>query len=115
DVTANAGCVSLGISNATAPFAVNSIRCWLDVMRRERYPNMNQLMITADGGGSNGSRVRLFKIELQRLPLCHSSCRLHRIKPMGALDEGTWLDTVRSSKSAWSRDCCRRRVRRWKR
>ena len=32
---------------------------------------------------------------------------------MGALDEGTWLDTVRSSKSAWSRGCCRRRVRRW--
>jgi hypothetical protein len=63
DVTANAGCVSLGISNDTAQFAVNSIRRWLDVMGRERYPDMNQLMITADGGGSNGSRVRLFKIE----------------------------------------------------
>jgi hypothetical protein len=36
-------------------------------MGRERYPEMNQLMITADGGGSNGSRVRLFKIELQKL------------------------------------------------
>jgi Rhodopirellula transposase DDE domain len=67
DVTANAGCVSVGISNDTAQFAVNSIRCWLDVMGRERYPDMNQLMITADGGGSNGSRVRLFKIELQKL------------------------------------------------
>jgi len=67
DVTANAGCVSVGISNDTAQFAVNSIRCWLDVMGRERYPEMNQLMITADGGGSNGSRVRLFKIELQKL------------------------------------------------
>src|SRR5271166_4315293 len=67
DVTANAGCVSLGISNDTAQFAVNSIRCWLDAMGRERYPDMNQLMITADGGGSNGSRVRLFKIELQKL------------------------------------------------
>jgi hypothetical protein len=67
DVTANAGCVSVGISNDTAQFAVNSIRCWLDAMGRERYPDMNQLMITADGGGSNGSRVRLFKIELQKL------------------------------------------------
>jgi hypothetical protein len=67
DVAANAGCVSVGISNDTAQFAVNSIRCWLDTMGRERYPGMNQLMITADGGGSNGSRVRLFKVELQRL------------------------------------------------
>ena len=67
DIAANAGCVSVGISNDTAPFAVNSIRCWLDTMGRERYPDMSRLMITADGGGSNGSRVRLFKIELQRL------------------------------------------------
>src|SRR5271154_437075 len=78
DVTANAGCVSVGISNDTAQFAVNSIRCWLEVMGRERYPDMNQLMITADGGGSNGSRVRLFKIELQKLAdetgLTHRVC-----------------------------------------
>jgi Rhodopirellula transposase DDE domain len=67
DIAANAGCVSVGISNDTAQFAVNSIRRWLDTMGRERYPEMQQLMITADGGGSNGSRVRLFKIELQRL------------------------------------------------
>ena len=67
DIAANAGCVSVGISNDTAQFAVNSIRRWLDAMGRERYPDMNQLMITADGGGSNGSRVRLFKIELRRL------------------------------------------------
>lgn len=67
DVTANTGCVSLGISNDTAQFAVNSIRRWLDLMGRQRYPGMNHLMIAADGGGSNGSRVRLFKIELQKL------------------------------------------------
>ncbi len=67
DIAANAGCVSVGISNDTAQFAVNSIRRWLDTMGRERYPDMTRLMITADGGGSNGSRVRLFKIELQRL------------------------------------------------
>jgi Rhodopirellula transposase DDE domain len=67
DVAANAGCVSVGIGNDTAQFAVNSIRRWLDVMGHERYPDMNRLMITADGGGSNGSRVRLFKRELQAL------------------------------------------------
>jgi hypothetical protein len=67
DITANVGCVSVGIDNDTAQFAVNSIRCWLDAMGHARYPEMNQLMITADGGGSNGSRVRLFKVELQRL------------------------------------------------
>jgi hypothetical protein len=67
DIAANAGCVSAGVDNDTAQFAVNSIRRWRDVMGRERYPEMNQLMITADGGGSNGSRVRLFKVELQKL------------------------------------------------
>jgi hypothetical protein len=79
DIAANAGCVSVGIGNDTAQFAVNSIRRWLNVMGYQRYPAMNQLMITADGGGSNGSRVRLFKIELQnladetglRLQVCH--------------------------------------------
>jgi DNA-binding phage protein len=67
DIAANAGCVSVGIDNDTAQFAVNSIRRWLVVMGRERYPTAERLMITADGGGSNGSRVRLFKIELQKL------------------------------------------------
>jgi Rhodopirellula transposase DDE domain len=67
DIGANDGLVSVGVDNDTAQFAVNSIRCWLDVMGRDRYPGMSQLMITADGGGSNGSRVRLFKIELQKL------------------------------------------------
>lgn len=67
DITANAGCVSVGIDNDTAQFAVNSVRRWRDMMGRERYPNHNRLMITADGGGSNGSRVRLFKVELQKL------------------------------------------------
>ena len=67
DISANIGCVSVGIDNDTAQFAVNSIRRWYYMMGRERYPGMNRLMITADGGGSNGSRVRLFKIELQKL------------------------------------------------
>src|SRR5450631_419492 len=67
DIAANAGCVSVGIDNDTAQFSVNSIRRWLDVMGRARYPKVERLMITADGGGSNGSRVRLFKVELQKL------------------------------------------------
>jgi hypothetical protein len=79
DIAANAGCVSVGIDNDTAQFSVNSIRRWLNLMGRERYPNTDQIMITADGGGSNGSRVRLFKVELQKradetgltLQVCH--------------------------------------------
>ncbi len=59
--------MSVGIDNDTAQFSVNSIRRWLDVMGRERYPTADRLLITADGGGSNGSRVRLFKVELQKL------------------------------------------------
>jgi len=67
DITANAGCVSVGIDNDTAQFSVNSIRRWLDLMGRERYPGTDKLMIAADGGGFNGSRVRLFKVELRKL------------------------------------------------
>ena len=67
DIAADAGCVSVGIDNDTAQFAVNSIRRWLELMGRERYTDMKTLMITADVGGSNGSRVRLFKVELQKL------------------------------------------------
>jgi hypothetical protein len=67
DIGANAGCVSVGIDHDTAEFAVNAIRRWLAAMGRERYPRCDRLMITADGGGSNGSRVRLWKIELQKL------------------------------------------------
>jgi hypothetical protein len=67
DIGANAGWVSVGITSDTAQFAVASIRCWLDAMGRERYPQARELTITADGGGSNGTRVRLWKVELQKL------------------------------------------------
>jgi hypothetical protein len=67
DISANAGWVSVGINGDTAQFAVASIRRWLDAMGRERYPDARELTITADGGGSNGSRVRLWKVELQKL------------------------------------------------
>ena len=66
DIGANAGCVSVGIDHDTAQFAVNAIRRWRDTMGGERYPRADRLMITADGGGSNGSRVRLWKVELQK-------------------------------------------------
>jgi len=66
DIGANVGCVSVGINHDTAQFAVNAIRRWRDTMGRERYPKSGRLMITADGGGSNGSRVRLWKLELQK-------------------------------------------------
>jgi len=67
DVTANAGFVSVGITSDTAEFAVQAIRCWLERMGRQRYPNARDLTITADCGGSNGARVRLWKVELQKL------------------------------------------------
>jgi hypothetical protein len=67
DIAANAGWVSLGITSDTAEFAVASIRTWIDRIGRVRYPGMKELRITADCGGSNGARVRLWKMELQKL------------------------------------------------
>jgi hypothetical protein len=67
DVAANTGWVSLGIDHDTAEFAVNALRRWHQVVGSVRYPEANRMLITADGGGSNGSRVRLWKLELQTL------------------------------------------------
>ena len=67
DIADNAGWVSVGVDHDTAAFAANAIRSWWKLMGRERYPNAGGLLITADGGGSNGSRVRLWKLELQKL------------------------------------------------
>jgi hypothetical protein len=67
DIGANQGYVNLGIDHDTGQFAVNSVRCWIERVGRERYPGMTELMITADGGGSNGSRLRLWKVALQQL------------------------------------------------
>jgi len=67
DVANNEGYVNVGISKDTAAFAVQSIRTWWKEMGRERFPNARRLFITADGGGSNGSRCRLWKVELQAL------------------------------------------------
>ena len=67
DIANNLGWVNVGITHDTAEFAVESIRKWWLNMGIELYPHATKLMITADGGGSNGSRVKLWKSELQNL------------------------------------------------
>jgi len=67
DRTANAGWVSVGTDHDTAEFAVETIRRWWLHMGHERYPDARELPITADGGGSNGYRLRLWKVALQGL------------------------------------------------
>ena len=66
DLAANAGWVSVGLDADTAAFAVESIRRWWCKLGKARYPQAKRLVITADCGGSNGARVRLWKRELQR-------------------------------------------------
>jgi hypothetical protein len=66
DLTRNAGWVSVGIDHDTATFAVRTIGRWWRKMGNPRYPHARSLLITADAGGSNGARVRLWKWELQR-------------------------------------------------
>jgi transposase len=67
DLAANQGWVSVGIDHDTAEFAVETIRRWWREMGRSMYPKARRLLITADAGGSNGSRVRLWKVHLQHL------------------------------------------------
>jgi hypothetical protein len=67
DIGADEGWVSVGTDHDTSAFAVQTIRRWWFSMGKERYPQARQLVITADGGGSNGHRVRLWKFELSRL------------------------------------------------
>jgi hypothetical protein len=67
DIAGNTGWVSVGIDHDTASFAVNTIRSWWRTMGCRRYPEASALLITADCGGSNGARVRLWKRELQGL------------------------------------------------
>jgi len=79
DIKRNDGWVNVGISSDTAMFAVNSIRTWWEKMGKENYPEAKKLLITADGGGSNGRRNRLWKKELQsfsnetdlKIEVCH--------------------------------------------
>jgi transposase len=67
DIAANAGWINLGITSDTAAFAVESIRRWWQELGKSRYPSADRILITADCGGSNGARVRLWKTELQTL------------------------------------------------
>jgi len=67
DIANNLGWVNVGTDHDTASFAVSSIRRWWFGMGKALYPGARELLITADGGGSNGSRVRLWKVELQQL------------------------------------------------
>jgi hypothetical protein len=67
DLAANAGWVSVGIDHDTAAFAVATIQRWWERTGKVRYPGAQWLLITADGGGSNASRSKLWKRELQRL------------------------------------------------
>ena len=67
DIGANKGWVSVGADHDTASFAVHAIGRWWLSMGQSRYPKATRLLVTADGGGSNGHRVRLWKVELQAL------------------------------------------------
>ena len=67
DIGKNTGWVNVGVDHDTSAFAVQSIRRWWESMGGQVYPVASQLLITADAGGSNGSRVRLWKVELQKL------------------------------------------------
>jgi len=67
DIAHNTGWVSVGVDHDTAAFAVESIRRWWNSMGQAVYPRATRLLITADSGGSNGARVRLWKVELQKL------------------------------------------------
>ena len=67
DIADNSAWVSVGTDHDTAVFAVSTIRRWWFSMGKDLYPDARKLVITADGGGSNGSRVRLWKVELQKL------------------------------------------------
>jgi hypothetical protein len=79
DVSANTGWVTVGTDHDTSAFAVATLRSWWDTLGRSRYPTADRLLICADGGGSNGSRVRAWKIELAvfaadtglRVTVCH--------------------------------------------
>jgi transposase len=67
DLATNSGWVSVGVDHDTSTFAVETIRRWWSSMGSQLYPHAKRLLITADGGGSNGARVRLWKVELQKL------------------------------------------------
>jgi Rhodopirellula transposase DDE domain len=91
DEATNTGWVSVGVDHDTAEFAVETVRRWWRYMGSKVYPQAKRLLITADGGGSNGSRCRLWKVELQqladeiglRISVCHfppGTSKWHKIE-----------------------------------
>jgi len=76
DIAADQGWVNVGVDHDTAQFAVASIRGWWEHLGHRRYPNATRLQITADCGGSNGNRVKLWKVELQTLAQ-HTGLEIH--------------------------------------
>lgn len=84
DLDKNKGWVSVGISSDTAEFAVNSIRSWWHEMGSKTYPKATELYVNADGGGSNASKNRLWKVELQKL-----STELHIVIHVSHFPPGT--------------------------
>lgn len=82
DLAKNAGWVSVGIDHDTASFAVNTINTWWHSVGKKTYPNARSLLITADSGGSNGSRLRLWKWEQQKLAdQTGLTFRVHHLPP----------------------------------
>jgi hypothetical protein len=82
DLAANVGWVSVGVDHDTAAFAVATIQRWWSKLGKRRYPKARSLLITADSGGSNGTRVRLWKWELQRFAdRTGLTLRVHHLPP----------------------------------
>jgi hypothetical protein len=96
DLAANAGWVSVGMNHDTAAFAVQTIRRWWQEVGRVRYPAAERMVITADGGGSNGSRLRLWKSELQGLAdEIALAIEVHHLPPGTSSRVGDWRGSAR--------------------
>jgi hypothetical protein len=104
DLAANAGWVSVGMNNDTAAFAVQTIRRWWREVGQKRYPRATRLTITADGGGSNASRSRLWKVELQRLAAeIGIDIAVHHLPPGTSSRVDDWRGGVSLPVGCWQR------------
>src|SRR3954469_24593093 len=96
DLAANAGWVGVGMNHDTAAFAVQTIRRWWHDLGQVRYPTAERLVITADGGGSNGSRLRLWKTEVQGLAdEIGRAIEVHHLPPGTSSRVGDWRGSAR--------------------
>jgi len=94
DVSDNTGWVSVGVDHDTSAFAVATLRAWWDTVGKSRYPSASRLLICADGGGSNGHRVRAWKVELAAFAadtgLTSRSATYRRAPASGTSWHGRW-------------------------